>query len=107
MSEEIKKISDSELVNKAERGYKDIAYAELIRRLIVALNNSSKSSEEYSKRNLILSVALFFIGYMQLITTIITSQISNFNKIALFTIIIISIYFVVNWLLKSEREIKL
>ena len=83
------------------------AQAEMTRRLIKKLNQFIKSSEKYSKRNLILSIALFFIGYTQLIMIIATSMLSSLVKITLFLVVIISICFLTHWLLKNEHKVKL
>ena len=103
-NEELVKLSGETVIGTPSGLRAQHAQAELTRRLIKTLNEFSRSSDRYSRRNLILSIALFFIGYLQLITTLIAIEMNNLIKIILFMTIILSIYFLVVWLLKNERR---
>lgn len=105
MEKTIKEMSDGEVVNflstNPGHSHEISAQAEMTKRLIEKLDQSIKSSEKYSRRNLILSLALFFIGYMQLILIITTSTLSVIVRTVLILIVIISIILLSNVLSKN------
>lgn len=108
---DITKLGDEELENDLKTGlaaeHKAVIVSELTRRTLKDLNKTinefGRGSEHLANANFVLSIAVFFIAWMQLVVQIFQSEYPELIKWTIFTVITVGLLGIIWW---SSRRIR-
>jgi hypothetical protein len=105
MPEDISKKTNKELVKMTKQmssSQPQQAQAELTKRLIDGIDKFNLSTENYSRASSILAIVMFFVSFQQLIISIISTPLKQWQQIPIFVIYMGSILCIINWLKNKD-----